>query len=114
MKLSTIRKSRSLTQLQVAHRLGVDQSVVSRIENGTNMLLSTLLEYLAAAGAEDTRIVTRVGGHDVELDLAVTAHSGRHSRREGNARPTEAQTTYDAPTYDAPTYDAADAIRTAS
>lgn len=67
--LAAIRKAGQMTQAQVAKRLGVGQAAVSRIESRDDLLLSTLSEYLEAAGATDSRIVVRLHGVEVELDL---------------------------------------------
>lgn len=51
--LVDLRKSRRLTQQQVADRLGVDQSAIARIESGDrDPHLSTLRRYALAIGAE--------------------------------------------------------------
>lgn len=70
MDLSAFRKRRSLTQLDVARRLGVAQSTVSRMEKGDNMFVSSLVRYLDAMGAERTRLVATIDGTEVELDLS--------------------------------------------
>lgn len=67
--IAEIRRAAHQTQAEVAERLGVGQSVVSRTERNGDMLLSTLAGYLAATGAESASIVVRVHGMDVELDL---------------------------------------------
>lgn len=50
MPLDKMRKARSLTQTAVAERLHVDQGSVSKLENRTDMYLSTLREYVEALG----------------------------------------------------------------
>jgi len=69
--LGAVRRAGQLTQDQVAKRLGVGQAAVSRIESRDDLLLSTLSEYLEAAGATDSRIVVTLRGIEVELDLRV-------------------------------------------
>lgn len=82
--LAMIRKAAEMTQDDVAARLGGRQGDVSRIEHRGDLLLSTLLNYLTATGAEDARIVVTVRGREFELDLASLAQS----RRSGD--PTDA------------------------
>jgi hypothetical protein len=53
--------------------MGVNQSEVSRIEARSDLLLSTLANYLAAAGAEHTRVLLTLDGRDIELDLDALA-----------------------------------------
>jgi len=67
--LAAVRKAAELTQIQLAHVMGVAQSEISRIENRQDLLLSTLASYLSAAG-ERPRVVVTIGGVDVELDLS--------------------------------------------
>ncbi|MBO3746162.1 helix-turn-helix domain-containing protein [Streptosporangiaceae bacterium NEAU-GS5] len=70
MNLAMIRKAGQMTQVEVAKKLGVGQGVISRLENRTDMLLSTLYDYLVATGAENAGIVVTVHGRRIELDLA--------------------------------------------
>jgi DNA-binding transcriptional regulator YiaG len=73
MSLAMIRKAGDLTQVEMAERLGVGQGTVSRLENRSDMLLSTLFGYLSAAGADSARIVVSMHGQEVDLDLASLA-----------------------------------------
>ncbi|HEY3717128.1 MAG TPA: helix-turn-helix transcriptional regulator [Jatrophihabitantaceae bacterium] len=70
LNLAMIRKAAELTQEEVAERLGARQGDISRIENRSDLLLSTLLNYLTATGADDARIVVTVHGQEFDLDLA--------------------------------------------
>lgn len=74
MNLAMIRKAAEMTQEEVAAKLGGRQGDISRIENRQDLLLSTLLHYLTATGAEDPRIVVTVRGQEIELDLGRIAH----------------------------------------
>lgn len=58
MALSDIRKSRALTQEQVAKRLGGKQVYVSRLESRSDVKVSTLREYVHALGGELQLMVT--------------------------------------------------------
>lgn len=58
-----------MTQVEVARKLGVGQGVVSRLERRSDMLLSTLYDYLTATGADSASIVVTVHGRRIELDL---------------------------------------------
>lgn len=70
--LATIRQVAALTQAEVAKKLGVGQTSVSRLEARPDVLLSTLKAYFDAVGAEAT-ITIRVGDveHRVALDEVV-------------------------------------------
>ena len=70
MSLAAVRKAAELTQVDLAKRLGVTQGVVSRIENRDDVLLSTLLAYLDAAGVRDVELSATVGGRRVQIALA--------------------------------------------
>lgn len=50
--LRDLRRARELTQQRLAKRLGIQQDGVSRIEQRSDLLLSTLREYVAAMGGE--------------------------------------------------------------
>jgi hypothetical protein len=52
MSLQDLRKAMSRTQVDVAKALKVGQDTVSRYEQRTDMLLSTLQDYVAAMGGE--------------------------------------------------------------
>jgi len=77
LNLATIRKAAELTQDELAARLGIDQSVVSKTERREDMLLSTLMDYLSAAGVEDAKMVVHVNGREIELDLRSLQHNAR-------------------------------------
>jgi DNA-binding XRE family transcriptional regulator len=49
--LSALRRRRGLTQVELAARLGISQSDVSKLERRPDLLLSTLARYVAATGA---------------------------------------------------------------
>ena len=49
--------------------MGVHQGGVSRLESRNDMLLSTLLDYLTATGAENASVSVTIKGQRVELDL---------------------------------------------
>jgi hypothetical protein len=48
--LAEVRKVRDVTQVELAHRLGMNQPGVSRIEHQENVLIETLREYVEALG----------------------------------------------------------------
>jgi len=67
--LAAIRKAGSLTQEQIAERLGVTQGAVSQMERRPDMLLSTLRDYLVAAGAQRPRLLVTIDGADIDVAL---------------------------------------------
>jgi transcriptional regulator with XRE-family HTH domain len=52
MSLQDLSKSMNRTQLDIARALDVGQHAVSRYEKRTDMLLSTIEEYVRAMGGE--------------------------------------------------------------
>lgn len=50
LPLEQLRSACNLTQTNMAHLLGVNQSAVSKIERRTDMYLSTLRSYVEAMG----------------------------------------------------------------
>ncbi len=66
--LATIRQVAALTQAEVAEKMGVRQTSVSRLEARPDMLLSTLKAYFDAVGAEAS-ITIRVGETEQRVSL---------------------------------------------
>lgn len=52
LTLQELRKKAGLTQAGVSQELGMPQSNVSRLEKGSDMLLSTLRQYVEAIGGK--------------------------------------------------------------
>lgn len=52
MQLQDIRKSRNVTQVELAYVLNVEQAAISKLENREDMYVSTLREYIRALGGE--------------------------------------------------------------
>lgn len=67
--LAMIRRAGDLTQVEVAEKLGVGQAVVSRLERRSDMLLSTLADYLHATGPNTLASWQSSTAWKVELDL---------------------------------------------
>jgi len=51
-RLTTLRQKRSLSQTVVAARMGTSASVVSKLESGGDVKVSTLQRYCAALGTK--------------------------------------------------------------
>lgn len=58
MSLRDLRKAMNRTQVQLAKTLNVGQDTVSRYERRSDMLLSTLQDYVQAMGGELELVVT--------------------------------------------------------
>jgi len=56
-QLQALRKTRGLTQVQVAERLGTEQTQVSRLENSSNPTIGRVLAYLHAVEASASELV---------------------------------------------------------
>ena len=67
MTLRELRKARQLTQLSVARELGISQHGVSRLEQRSDLLLSTLRRTVEAMGASLSLIATFPDRPPVEL-----------------------------------------------
>ena len=52
MQLKDLRKSRSLTQVEMANVMNVEQATISKIERRDDMYVSTLSGYVKALGGE--------------------------------------------------------------
>lgn len=64
--LSELRRRVGLTQAEVAARMGISQSDVSKVERRTDLKVSTLRQYLAALGCP-LHLVSRVDGTQIDL-----------------------------------------------
>jgi DNA-binding XRE family transcriptional regulator len=81
MTRQQLRLALKLTQEQMAEFLQVDQGNVSRLEQRTDLMLSTLRRYVAAMGGELKLVVefpnrppiTLVGISEIEEPLLVTS-----------------------------------------
>lgn len=68
MPLQQLRSARAMTQTRLAELLEMDQGNVSKLEQRTDMYLSTLRSYVEAMGGElEIRAVFPDG--DVKIDL---------------------------------------------
>jgi len=67
MSLRELRKAADKTQFDVGRRLGLRQDSISKIEARTDVLISTLREYLGALGGELDLIARLPGRRPVRL-----------------------------------------------
>jgi transcriptional regulator with XRE-family HTH domain len=81
MSLRDLRKARKLTQARVAKVLGITQDSVSRLEQRSDLLLSTLRKTVKAMGG-DVRIVAEFPGRaPVVLSDPIENNLSRKSTR---------------------------------
>ena len=73
MGLAALRQAAELTQVELAHRMGVTQAAISRMEQPHDLLLSTLNSYLQAIGGTARMIVRFADGHEATLNLGELA-----------------------------------------
>jgi DNA-binding transcriptional regulator YiaG len=66
MRLKELRRARELSQQSIAADLGMDQGNVSKLEQRTDMYISTLRRYIEALGGS-LEIVARFPGGDVKI-----------------------------------------------
>lgn len=67
MSLRELRKAVDKTQIDVGQRMGVRQDSISKIEARTDVLISTLREYLSALGGELDLVARLPGRRPVRL-----------------------------------------------
>ncbi len=67
MTLRELRKARALTQARVAHELGIRQDAISRLEQRSDFLLSTLRRTVEAMGSSLSLIARFPDRPPVEL-----------------------------------------------
>jgi len=80
--LQALRKAHQKTQEKVATTLGIGQDSVSRLEQRSDMLLSTLREYVAAIGGSVRLLVEFKGKPAIELK-GLGAIDGRSASARG-------------------------------
>ena len=84
MTLRELRKARQLTQTRVASKLGITQDGVSRLEQRTDLLLSTLRKTIEAMGGSLSLVARFPDRPPVELsgiaDSASREGKGHFSR----------------------------------
>ena len=75
MTLRELRRARQLTQVSVARQLGISQDGVSRLEQRSDLLLSTLRRTVEAMGGNLTLIATFPDRPPVELSGIADSNS---------------------------------------
>lgn len=71
MPLNELRQAKSLSQVNLARTLHVNQAAISKMENRTDMYISTLREYIRALGG-DLEVVARFPEGDVKISTFST------------------------------------------
>lgn len=86
--LGALRRSRGVTQVELAGPLGMPQDQVSKLEARNDVKLSSLIKYLEALGADDNEIAASFLGGD-RRSLPLHDLSLRAVRRSRGATQTE-------------------------
>jgi DNA-binding XRE family transcriptional regulator len=92
MSLRELRRAHKLTQERIAEALGIGQDQVSRLEQRSDLLLSTLRSYVEAMGGRLTLMaefphqkpVVLSGIGALDTDPAPTAPRARHAEVSGD------------------------------
>ena len=85
MSLRELRKALGQTQAKVASDLGVGQDTVSRYEQRSDMLLSTLRQYLGKMGGELVLIVRFPNRKPIRIKGLADIVRGEVDARSGSA-----------------------------
>lgn len=85
--LRDLRQARQLTQQHMAKRLGVRQHSISRLEQRSDMLLSTLRDYVGKMGGELVLTVHFPDREPVRITGFADIGGGARSRRMSARRP---------------------------
>jgi predicted XRE-type DNA-binding protein len=67
MHLADLRRARELSQVELAEKLGIAQSEVSKVENRADVMLSTLRKYIQATGGDLELVAHFPDGRDVKI-----------------------------------------------
>jgi DNA-binding XRE family transcriptional regulator len=84
MSLRDLRKARRLTQARVAKKLGITQDSVSRLEQRSDLLLSTLRKAVKAMGG-DIRIVAEFPDRAPVVLSELSQNDSPHKSRRKHA-----------------------------
>jgi DNA-binding XRE family transcriptional regulator len=82
MTLRELRKARKLTQVRMAKRLGITQDSVSRLEQRSDLLLSTLRKTVEAMGG-NLSLVAKFPDRAPVLLAGISEGPGKRSGRKG-------------------------------
>lgn len=89
--LRELRKAHQLTQQRMARKLGVKQHTISRLEQRSDMLLSTLRDYIGKMGGELVITAEFPDRDPVRLkgigEIAATSEAGKGGSARASARP---------------------------
>ena len=66
MQLQALRKSRNVTQIEMANLMSVEQGSISKLERREDMYVSTLREYVKALGGE-LKLVAHFPDTDIQV-----------------------------------------------
>jgi hypothetical protein len=84
--LAELRRAAGLTQVELAKRLGMSQSDLSKLERRSDLRMSTLQAYVAAVGGQVRILADRSGEPPVTLRFGPrTGHHLRNSQDNGSA-----------------------------
>ena len=78
MRLQELRKSRNVTQVEVAQAMGVEQTAISKLERRSDMYLSTVYEYVKALGGE-LKLVASFPEGDIPVQSFESQADRRHA-----------------------------------
>lgn len=83
MSLRDLRKAREQTQVRLAEKLGIKQENVSRIEQRTDLLISTLRGYVEAMGGKLHLIAEFPDRPAIELSGLAAMDSNKDAAKDG-------------------------------
>ena len=87
LRLRELRQARALTQQQVAERLNVNQPAVAKLEQRTDVYLSSLRSYIEAVGGK-LQIVAVFS--DSEFEITTFSGAGEFEEARGRSDPIDA------------------------
>jgi transcriptional regulator with XRE-family HTH domain len=85
MTRQDLRRAREQTQVEVAKMLGITQDSVSRLEQRTDLLLSTLRNYVAALGGR-LSLIAEFPDQDPVLLSGIADDEVKRVRRKNRKR----------------------------
>lgn len=91
LPLAEVRKARAMTQVRLAELLQVNQAAISKLEQRSDMYLSTLRSYIEAMGGSlEVRAVFPEG--EISLERLTSSSGPADAAETGKARSTAKRT----------------------
>lgn len=91
LTLQDLRKAQALTQVQLAAELGIQQATIAKYERQSDLLISTLANYVEAMGGKLRLTVEFADRAPVVLEGLGVSEGTRRHKRDGSSKKRSAE-----------------------